>query len=90
MAGSGRCGPWLNDLGQSLLHVYLACLGYGVFGTALAIVAALTGTAWPPPRRRRRCSPGATRESRAADPAASARPPTTKVPRMLRVTGVRI
>jgi ABC-type transport system involved in multi-copper enzyme maturation permease subunit len=28
----------LNDLAQSFLHVYLACLGYGVFGMALAIV----------------------------------------------------
>jgi ABC-2 type transport system permease protein len=28
----------LNDLFQSILHVYLACIGYGVLGTALAIV----------------------------------------------------
>ena len=28
----------LSDLGQSILHVYLACVGYGVLGTALAIV----------------------------------------------------
>ncbi len=35
----------LNDLGQSLLHVYLACLGYGVFGTALAIALRSPGVA---------------------------------------------
>ncbi len=28
----------LSDFGQSILHVYLACIGYGVLGTALAIV----------------------------------------------------
>jgi ABC-type transport system involved in multi-copper enzyme maturation permease subunit len=28
----------LGDLGQAILHVYLACIGYGVLGTALAIV----------------------------------------------------
>jgi ABC-2 type transport system permease protein len=28
----------LNDLGQSILHVYLASLGYAVLGTALAII----------------------------------------------------
>lgn len=28
----------LTDFGQSILHVYLACIGYGVLGTALAIV----------------------------------------------------
>jgi ABC-2 type transport system permease protein len=31
-------GTGLNDLGQSILHVYLACIGYGVLGTALAIL----------------------------------------------------
>jgi ABC-type transport system involved in multi-copper enzyme maturation permease subunit len=42
----------LNDLGQSLLHVYLACLGYGILGTALAVilrspgVAIALGVAW--------------------------------------------
>jgi len=28
----------LSDLVQAILHVYLACIGYGVLGTALAIV----------------------------------------------------
>jgi len=28
----------LNDLGQSVLHVYLACIGYGILGTGLAVV----------------------------------------------------
>jgi ABC-type transport system involved in multi-copper enzyme maturation permease subunit len=28
----------LRDLGQSILHVYLTCIGYGVLGTALAII----------------------------------------------------
>jgi ABC-type transport system involved in multi-copper enzyme maturation permease subunit len=28
----------LNDLGQSILHVYLASIGYGILGTALAII----------------------------------------------------
>jgi ABC-2 type transport system permease protein len=28
----------LNDLFQSIVHVFLACVGYGVLGTALAIV----------------------------------------------------
>src|ERR1035437_553164 len=28
----------LSDLGQSILHVYLTCIGYGVLGTALAII----------------------------------------------------
>jgi ABC-2 type transport system permease protein len=28
----------LSDLGQSILHVYLACIGYGILGTALAVV----------------------------------------------------
>lgn len=28
----------LNDFGQSLLHIYIACIGYGVLGTALAIL----------------------------------------------------
>lgn len=42
----------LNDLGQSFLHVYLACLGYGIFGMALAVllrspgVAIAVGVAW--------------------------------------------
>jgi ABC-2 type transport system permease protein len=31
-------GTGLSDLGQSILHVYLTCVGYGVLGTALAIV----------------------------------------------------
>ncbi len=35
----------LNDLGQSFLHVYLACLGYGVFGMMLAIVLRSPGVA---------------------------------------------
>jgi ABC-2 type transport system permease protein len=28
----------LNDLVQSILHVWLSCIGYGILGTALAIV----------------------------------------------------
>jgi ABC-2 type transport system permease protein len=28
----------LGDFGQSILHVYLACIGYGILGTALAVV----------------------------------------------------
>jgi ABC-type transport system involved in multi-copper enzyme maturation permease subunit len=42
----------LDDLGQSFLHVYLACLGYGIFGMALAVVlrspgvAIAVGVAW--------------------------------------------
>jgi len=42
----------LSDLGQAILHVYLACLGYGIFGTALAVllrspgVAIALGVAW--------------------------------------------
>lgn len=42
----------LNDLGQAVLHIYLACLGYGVLGMALAIalrspgVAIALGVAW--------------------------------------------
>ena len=29
----------LNDLGRAILHVYLAAIGYGALGTALAIIA---------------------------------------------------
>ncbi|MGO9956958.1 MAG: ABC transporter permease [Solirubrobacteraceae bacterium] len=35
----------LNDLGQSFLHVYLACLGYGIFGTGLAVLLRSPGVA---------------------------------------------
>ncbi|HYB31291.1 MAG TPA: ABC transporter permease subunit [Solirubrobacteraceae bacterium] len=42
----------LNDLWHSILHVYLACVGYGILGTALAVllrspgVAIALGVAW--------------------------------------------
>ncbi len=42
----------LSDLGQAYLHIFLTCIGYGVLGTALAIVlrspglAIALGVAW--------------------------------------------
>jgi ABC-2 type transport system permease protein len=42
----------LGDLGQALLHIFLTCVGYGVLGTALAVVlrspgiAIALGVAW--------------------------------------------
>ena len=35
----------LSDLWHSILHVYLACLGYGILGTALAVVLRSPGVA---------------------------------------------
>jgi ABC-2 type transport system permease protein len=35
----------LSDLWHSILHVYLACVGYGIFGTALAVVLRSPGVA---------------------------------------------
>jgi ABC-2 type transport system permease protein len=37
--------PGLNDLGQSYIHVVLACAGYGIFGTMVAIIVRSPGAA---------------------------------------------